>query len=383
MRYLIVRGEACSTLDLEPLIATPPPADPPPLPDDPDALALLLYTSGTTSMPKGVQHTHRSLLNEITSFHEIHRLTPADRYLGAPPVAHIAGLVYGILTPFVLGTSTAFLDRWDPAAALSLIERERVTFMTGPPTFLQTMGEHPDALMRDVSSFRLFSTGGASIPTEVIRRAGARLGCVVKRAYGSTEAPTLTATLLDDDERARLETDGRVIGGNELRLVAPDGSPVPAGEAGEILARGPELFVGYRGPGVDAFDAEGWFHTGDLGTIDDAGLLRVVGRLKDIIIRGGENISTKEIEDLLLEHPAVAEAAVFGTPDERLGERVCAVVALRDGESFTFDAMIEHLDGLAKHKRPERLEVWHEPLPKTDSGKVLKSALRDVVLSGS
>lgn len=371
MRYLIVRGEACSTLDLEPLITSPSPADAPPAPTDPDAIALLLYTSGTTSLPKGVQHTHRALLAEIASFREIHDLSPSDRYLGAPPVAHIAGLVYGILTPFVLGTSSVFLDRWDPAAALELIERQRATFMTGPPTFLQTMGEHLDAARRDLSSFRLYSTGGASIPTEVIRDAGARLDCVVKRAYGSTEAPTVTATRLDDDERARLESDGRPIGGNEVRI----------DPSGEIWVRGPELFTGYRNQGLPSFDENGWFHTGDLGFVDDDGLLHVVGRLKDIIIRGGENIAAKEIEDLLLEHPSVAEVAVFGMPDERLGERVCAVVSVRDGAGFTFEEMLGHLDGIARHKMPERLVVRDAPLPKTESGKILKDQLRAEVLA--
>ena len=384
MRYLVVRGRSCTTMRFEDLIEQPAPAEPPPAPPDPGAHALLLYTSGTTSRPKGVQHTHRGLLAEIDTFPEIHGVTPEDRYLGAPPVAHIAGLVYGFLVPFALGTSTALLDRWDPAAALALIARERVTFMTGPPTFLQTLADHPDAGTVDVSSFRLFSTGGASIPTDVIRRAAATLGCVVKRAYGSTEMPTLTATMLEDDERARLETDGRAIGDAEIRIVRTDGAPVAPGEEGEIWARGPELFTGYRDAGLDAeaFTADGWYRTGDLGTLDLEGLLRVTGRIADIIIRGGENIAAKEIEDLLLEHPAVSEAAVFGLPDERLGERVCAIVSVRDGAAFDETVMLEHLRaaGIATHKLPERLEARDEPLPKTESGKIRKAELRAALI---
>jgi cyclohexanecarboxylate-CoA ligase len=335
----------------------------PPPPDDPAALALLLYTSGTTSDPKGVLHTHRSLLYQVATFSGAHALTPEDRYLGGPPVAHIAGLSYGILAPFALGTSTALLDRWDPATALETAARERATFMTGPPTFLLTMAEALGAgRAADLGAFRLFSTGGASIPTEAVREAGARLGCMVKRAYGSTEVPFLTATAMDDDEHARLHTDGRALGLNEVRI-----------ESGEILARSPGMLAGYQ-DGTDAFTADGWFRTGDLGALDERGFLRVTGRLKDIIIRGGENISAKEIEDLLLQHPGVREAAVVGVADARLGERVCAVIA---GEPTTLEDLTAFLlaRGIAKHKLPERVE-FRETLPKTESGKVRKEALR-------
>ncbi len=360
------------TFDLTKLLATPVPSGPPPMPDDPTQVALLLYTSGTTSNPKGVQHTHESLLCEVDSFTDIHALTPEDRNLGGAPLGHVAGLVYGVLAPFAIGSSTALLERWDPTQAISLIERERVTFMTGPPTFLLGLAQH--AAGRDVASFRLFSTGGASIPAAAVREAGEVLGCVVKRAYGSTELPTLTGSRVEDAEHVRLESDGRPLGGAEIRIVNAAGD-APRGQEGEIVARSPEMFVGYHKAPNPGTDAEGWFATGDVGLIDGDGLLHVTGRIKDIIIRGGENISAAELEDLIQAHPAVAEVAVVGVPDARLGERACAVVVAVS--SLTLEDLAAFLieRGIAKHKLPERLEL-REELPKTESGKVRKDALR-------
>ena len=346
-----------------------------------DGEAVLLYTSGTTSAPKGVLHTHQSLLCEMDSFPTMHALTPEDRYLGGAPLGHIAGLVYGAMTPFALGTSTVLLERWVPARAIAAIAEDRATFQTGPPTFLQTLAS--GAGNANLSSFRLFSTGGAAIPTEAARAAAARLGCVLKRAYGSTELPTLTATTMDDDERARTETDGRAIGGAEVRITGPDGDAQPLGAEGEIWGRAPEMFAGYTDPSIDALTPDGWFRTGDLGMLDADGLLRVTGRLKDIIIRGGENISASELEDILSAHPAVADVAVIGVPDERLGERVCAVIVLRPGATLTLDQAVSHLRAhhVATHKLPEQLEVVAS-LPRTASGKLAKAAVRATIIGG-
>ena len=378
-RVAVARGETDGAASVDAWLDEPPANTVPEPLQRASAPALLLYTSGTTSNPKGVLHSHETLLYELDSLRDVHRITGDDCYLGGSPVTHIAGLVYGLLMPFALGTRTALLDRWDPGRALELIESERATFQTGAPTFLQTLADHPDAARRDLSSFRLFSTGGANIPTEPIRAAEERLGCTVKRAYGSTEVPTLTATAFDDPDDVRLDTDGRAIGAAEMRIVGPDGQDVPAGTEGEILARSPEVFIGYRDPSLDAeaFDDEGWFRTGDLGRVDADGYLRVTGRLKDVIIRGGENISVKEIEDLLAEHPSVADVAVVGMPDPLLGERACAFVATRRGAAFGFDEMVAYLDGreIARQKIPERLVV-RARLPKTASGKVMKTALR-------
>jgi len=378
---VVARGDVPGCFALDEWLAERPSTEAPAPLQRPSDPALLLYTSGTTADPKGVLHSHETLLYEIDSLKDVHRIGVDDCYLGGSPVTHIAGLVYGLLMPFALGTRTALLDRWEAGAALELIERERATFQTGAPTFLQTLGEHADVPNRDLSSFRLFSTGGANIPTERIRAAEARLGCTVKRAYGSTEVPTLTATAFDDPDEARLGTDGRAIGPAEIRIAG-----AASDEEGEIWARSPEVFSGYRNPSLDrdAFDTEGWFRTGDLGRMDADGYLRVTGRLKDVIIRGGENVSVKEVEDLLAEHPAVADVAVVGMPDPLLGERACAFVATRRGATLGFEEMVSYLEGLqiAKQKIPERLEL-RARLPKTASGKVLKSALRAELEDGA
>jgi cyclohexanecarboxylate-CoA ligase len=377
---LVVRGELPGAHALGEWLESPPSAEPPSPLQRPSDPALLLYTSGTTSDPKGVLHSHETLLYEIDSLRDVHRISTDDCYLGGSPVTHIAGLVYGLLMPFALGTRTALLDRWHPGAALDLIEREHATFQTGAPTFLQTLAEEPSIERRDLSSFRLFSTGGANIPTEPIRAAEARLGCTVKRAYGSSEVPTLTATAYDDPEELRLGTDGRVIGDAELRIVTEAGWDVASGDEGEIWARSPEVFTGYRNVALneESFTRDGWYRTADLGRVDAEGYLRVTGRLKDVIIRGGENVSVKEIEDLLSEHPSVADVAVVGMPDPVLGERACAFVAPRPGATLGFNEMVSYLKAreIAPQKIPERLEV-RPKLPKTASGKVLKAALRD------
>jgi non-ribosomal peptide synthetase component E (peptide arylation enzyme) len=377
---IVARGAAPGAVELDALIEADAPSPPWIRPEDPSATALLLYTSGTTGTAKGVQHTHETLLYEIDSLRDVHAITPSDRYLGGGPVAHIAGLVYGVLMPFALGTSTVLLDRWNAGRAIDLIERERVTFQMGTPTFLQTLGEDANADRRDLSSFRLFSTSWASITAELIRDAGKRLGCVVKRAYGSTEVPTLTATSVDDPEDARLETDGRAIGPAEMRIVTDRGRDVRPGNEGEIWARSPEVFVGYRDPTLEeeAFAQDGWYRTGDIGRVDADGYLRVTGRLKDIIIRGGENVSVKEIEDLLSEHPGIAEVAVVGMPDRKLGDRTCAVVVPRSGQTPTLEGVVDFLRDreIASQKLPERLEL-RERLPKTASGKVVKAVLRN------
>ena len=272
---VIARGSAPGASSLDDLLERRAPAPAPHNASRPSDVALLLYTSGTTSNPKGVLHSHETLLYEIDSLRDVHRITPEDCYLGGSPVTHIAGLVYGVLMPFALGTRTAMLERWDAGAALELIEREGATFQTGAPTFLQTLADHPRAAKADLSSFRLFSTGGANIPAEMIRSAERTLRTTVKRAYGSTEVPTLTATGFDDPEDVRLGTDGRSIGAAEMRIAAPEGKPLAAGGEGEIWARSPEVFLGYRNPALDAnaFDADGWFRTGDLGETDTDGAL--------------------------------------------------------------------------------------------------------------
>src|SRR5438094_29869 len=232
--------------------------------------------------------------------------------------------------------------------ALALVGPGRVTYMVGAPTFLRDLAGHPTLAASDTSSFRLFSCGGAAVDPTLVRESAARLGCVVKRVYGSTEFPTVTTSGPDDPPARRVETEGRPIGAAEIRIVDEAGEPVPAGHEGEILARGPECFVGYRDPALnaEAFTPDGWFRTGDLGAVDAAGALRITGRRKDIIIRKGENISARELAGLIAMHPAVAEVAVVGLPDAAAGEIACAVLRLRPGSPApTLADLAAHLPG--------------------------------------
>lgn len=345
---------------------------------DAGAVLMLMYTSGTTAEPKGVLHTHQTLSAEVRSLVAMHQLTTADRTLMPSPLTHVSGIIHAILGPALLGTSAVLMDRWDPGAALALIARERVTYMVGAPTFLGDLTDHPDRPRHDLASLRLFSCGGAAVPADLIRRARAQLGCVAKRVYGSTEFPTITTTGAADAAARGIESEGRPIAPNEVRIVGPGGEPRPAEVEGEIQARGPECCVGYADAALsrEAFTADGWFRTGDLGWLDPDGYLHVTGRVKDIVIRKGEKFSVRELEELIGRHPGVADVAVVALPDPRTGERACAVVVTR-GAPLSLAALAEYLraQGVAAQKLPEQLEIVSE-LPRTDSGKIHRAELR-------
>ena len=345
------------------------------------AVALLIYTSGTTADAKGVLHSHDTLLAEARSLGPVHGITEVDTVLMPSPLTHISGIVHALLVPAVFGTTAVLMERWDPGAGLACIAAERVTYMVGAPTFLRDLAQTPGLARDDVATLRLFSCGGAEVDPTLVREAAARLGCVAKRVYGSTEFPTVTTTGPDDPAERRIDSEGRPIGGNEILLVDEEGGSVPAGREGEILARGPECFLGYRDPALNAesLTPDGWFRTGDLGMLDPAGYLRITGRRKDIIIRKGENISARELEDLIAGHPAVAEVAVVGVPHAVAGEIACAVLRPRPGmRPPTLADLAELLtaQGLSRRKLPERLELVDD-FPRTASGKILKRALRE------
>jgi cyclohexanecarboxylate-CoA ligase len=375
---------------------------------DPDAVALLMYTSGTTAQPKGVLHTHNSLAAEVLSLARVHQLTPADRTLMPSPLTHISGVLHGILSPALLGTSAVLMERWDAHRALDLIAQEGVTYMVGAPTFLQDLiGLRPASLLwaapagryavssqeldshatgshvqasTDYSSLRLFSCGGAGVSPALMQRARECFpNCVAKRVYGSTEFPTLTTTDAADALTHGIDTEGRPIPPAEVRIADATGAAVPTGTEGEVQGRGPECFAGYLDAtlNIDAFTSDGWFRTGDLGVIDAEDYLRITGRLKDIIIRKGEKISVKEVEDAIAAHPAIAEVAVIPRPDPASGERACAVVRFRPGMRADLATLTTFLasQGLAKQKWPEQLEVVDD-FPRTDSGKIQREKLR-------
>lgn len=342
---------------------------------DANDIALLLYTSGTTSpAPKGALHSHNTLDYENRSMIEFFGLSGADVVFMPSPVGHIIGVLYGMQLPFMLGSTVVLLDIWKPEPALDLIAQHRCSFVVAATPFLQGIVQHPNLSSYDISSLRVFACGGADVPPDLIRAATTALNCTVSRGYGSTEYPTATASNASDDVLKRAETDGRAIGAAEVRLA----------DDGELQVRGPELFLGYLDGSLndDAFTADGWFHTGDLAHIDDDGFVEITGRKKDLIIRHGENLSAKEIEDQLFGHPKIADVAIVASPDPRVGEQVCAVVVPEPGADVTLSDLVDWLTDrrMARQKLPERLLLVEE-LPRNASGKVQKFQLRDLARS--
>jgi len=345
-----------------------------------DDAAVILWTSGTTAEPKGVVHTHQSLRHEADSIARAHEMRTGEALLLPMPITHVAGLTYGVLLPVTNAITCVLMDVWEPGRALELVEQERIATMISTPVFMRTMIDHPRFAGTDTSSVRLFSLGGAGVAPAMVREGRERFDCWCKRTYGSTEYPTLTTGQWGDDPEKDATTDGPLIGEAELRIVDPQTlEDVAPGEPGELLARGPEMLSGYFDPALDAdaFVHGGWFRTGDLARFDGE-YLTIVDRLKDIIIRGGENISAQEVEAALVTHPAVADAACVGRADPVMGERICAFVILRDGQTVTLDELRTHvLDaGLARFKAPEALEIRAD-LPRTASGKIQKASLRE------
>jgi cyclohexanecarboxylate-CoA ligase len=350
---------------------------------DPGDRAVLMYTSGTTADPKGVQHSHRTLLAEATS--RVYTLNgPGARHLGLFPPGHMAGLL-SLLRILLLGTPTVIMQTWDAALAATLIDRHAVTSCGGAPVQLSGLLDQQAAGTATLGTLRECLTGAAPVPPSLIERAEAA-GITAFRSYGSSEHPTVSAGTIADPLDRRAGTDGRLLAGNQVRLVDADGRDVPAGQDGEILTRGPELFTGYTDPALNAaaFLPGGWFRTGDVGRTDAYGYLTVTDRLKDIIIRGGENISAKEVEDLLVTHPAIADVAVIAAPDPALGERVCAVIVPRPGFTFDVEQAMAHFAaaGAARQKTPEVILLVDE-LPRTPSGKVRKDVLRAAGKTGA
>jgi cyclohexanecarboxylate-CoA ligase len=345
---------------------------------DRDARAMLVYTSGTTSDPKGVQHSHRSLLAEVFSPTVAIHSAGTGRQLAIFPAGHVAGLL-GLLRVLVHGTSTVVLETWNPAHAARLVDEHRLTYGVGAPVQLSGLLDEQARGTATLATLREFMTGAAGVPPSLIRRAEAA-GITAYRCYGSSEHPTISTGTVDDPLEKRATTDGRIIAGSEVRIVDDEGNDVPAGADGEIASRGGELFLGYTDPELNAgaFLPGRWFRTGDVGRLDVDGYLTITDRKKDIIIRGGENISSKQVEDVLAEHPAVLDVAVVGLPDPLMGERVCAVVVLRPGEELGIEEVRTHFagSGLARQKTPERVEVV-DTLPRTPAGKIQKFELRN------
>jgi len=341
-------------------------------------LAAIIFTSGTTAEPKAVQHSGNSLVAELFNGPTPPPDRPGTVSLQPFPAGHTAGLC-AMLGPLAHGYKTILMDSWDAKRAVVLVERHKVSAMAGTPFFIDSLLDAAAQSGGDISSLTHGTTGGAGVPPSLIERADAA-GWSVVRCYGATEGPSMTAGSAIDPLEVRAGTDGRPLPGVSIRIVDPEGRELPPGTPGEVVAIGPEQFIGYRDAAHNeqAFTADGWLRTGDIGVVDESGVLTITDRMKDIIIRGGENISSKEVEDLLIEHPAVAATAVTGMPDPRYGELVCAFVVLEAGETIDLDGVREHFfaSGIARQKTPEHLIVVDE-FPRTAAGKIQKHVLRE------
>lgn len=348
---------------------------------DPGSVKMVLYTSGTTGRPKGVLHSHETLARAVLRCAAHWRIDDGDAILMPSPVTHVSGYSNGLELPFLAGTRTVLMESWNAAEALALIERHEVRGTVAATPFLTELVAHARAAGTTLPSLRFFACGGAAVPPDIVRDANALFGrAVAFRVFGSSEVPLVTLGFPDDAELAAT-TDGEIVD-YDVRVLDDAGGDVPPGAEGEIVARGPAMFMGYADEAQtrEAIDAEGYFHTGDIGLVTPDKAVLVTGRKKDLIIRGGENISAKEIEDVLHRHPSVAEAAVVAMPHARLGEGICAFVIARPGASPAFAELTGFVSasGLAPQKRPEHIEFVAE-LPRTASGKIRKDVLRETV----
>ncbi len=337
---------------------------------DADAVRMIMYTSGTTGSPKGVLHTHNSLHALLRQIGQHWHAAPGDKFLVPSPISHIGGSIYAFEGPLLLGTSVILMDQWYPDEGVQIMIDRKVTHLAGATPFLEQLLGAAKAAGTTLPDLKVFICGGASVPPSIIREASAYLtSTAVTRVYGSTEVPVTTVGAPDrNDLDHAADTDGRV-GIAEVKIASD----------GEICARGPQMLAGYMHAEHEAsvFDDEGFYRTGDTGRLLDGGYVVVEGRKKDIIIRFGENIAPKEIEDILIEHPGVTEIAIVGLPHERTGEQACAVIVEGPEPAPTLKDMLTFLDakGVARFKIPERVEIWPS-LPKNDAGKVLKHKIR-------
>ena len=354
-----------------PLLDAPPLEEP--LPVDPDAPAIIAFTSGTTRDPKGVIHSHRTIDFESRQLSSLNPTGPSS--ITGAPLGHFMGLLQALLCPLYLDRDVHLVDVWDPGEVLRLMLAEGIGMAGGSTYFLTSLLDHPDFTEAHLKAMPSTGLGGASVPLAVTERAAA-LGIEVYRSYGSTEHPSATGAFIDEPQVKRMTTDGHPLLGVELRL----------DDDGQILTRGPELFLGYTDPELTAqvIDADGWYHTGDVGVLDAEGYLSITDRISDVIIRGGENISAVEVEEQVLGLASVAEVSVVASPDDRFGERAAAVVRVHPGMAApTLEDLRAHLAeaGLAKQKWPELL-IEVPDFPRTPTGKVQKFKLRQQLRDG-
>jgi cyclohexanecarboxylate-CoA ligase len=347
----------------------------------PDDIMQLIYTSGTTGEPKGVMHSANTAMANIIPYAERLRLGADDVVLMASPMAHQTGFMYGLMMPIMLRASVVLQDIWDPKKAVELIRSNHVTFTMASTPFLTDLAKAVEESGEGIPSLRTFLCAGAPIPGPLVEYARKALGAKIVSAWGMTENGAVTLIKLDDDDERAFNTSGCPLSGAEIRVVDANGESLPNGTEGRLLVRSCSNFGGYlRRPHLNNTDAADWFDTGDLAEIDDRGYVRITGRSKDVIIRGGENIPVVEIETLLYKHPAIGQVAIVAYPDERLGERGCAVVVPKPKQTIDLATMVDFLKSqkVALQYIPERLLVLDQ-MPATPSGKIQKFKLREIV----
>lgn len=349
-----------------------------------DELAAVLFTSGTEGLPKGVMLTHNNILASERAYCARLNLTWQDVFMMPAPLGHATGFLHGVTAPFLIGARSVLLDIFTPDACLALLEQQRCTCMLGATPFVYDLLNLLEKQPADLSALRFFLCGGTTIPKKVAREFQQR-GIKLLSVYGSTESSPHAVVNLDDPLSRFMHTDGYAAAGVEIKVVDDARKTLPPGCEGEEASRGPNVFMGYFDEPeltARALDEEGWYYSGDLCRMDEAGYIKITGRKKDIIVRGGENISSREVEDILLQHPKIHDACVVAMPDERLGERSCAYVVLKaPHHSLSLEEVVAFFSRkrVAKYKYPEHIVVI-EKLPRTASGKIQKFLLRKDIM---
>ncbi|EOM5944618.1 medium-chain fatty-acid--CoA ligase [Escherichia coli] len=349
-----------------------------------DELAAVLFTSGTEGLPKGVMLTHNNILASERAYCARLNLTWQDVFMMPAPLGHATGFLHGVTAPFLIGARSVLLDIFTPDACLALLEQQRCTCMLGATPFVYDLLNVLEKQPAELSALRFFLCGGTTIPKKVARECQ-QLGIKLLSVYGSTESSPHAVVNLDDPLSRFMHTDGYAAAGVEIKVVDDARKTLPPGCEGEEASRGPNVFMGYFDEPeltARALDEEGWYYSGDLCRMDEAGYIKITGRKKDIIVRGGENISSREVEDILLQHPKIHDACVVAMPDERLGERSCAYVVLKaPHHSLSLEEVVAFFSRkrVAKYKYPEHIVVI-EKLPRTASGKIQKFLLRKDIM---
>lgn len=349
-----------------------------------DELAAVLFTSGTEGLPKGVMLTHNNILASERAYCARLNLALQDVFMMPAPLGHATGFLHGVTAPFLIGARSVLLDIFTPDACLALLEQQRCTCMLGATPFVYDLLNVLEKQPADLSALRFFLCGGTTIPKKVARECQQR-GIKLLSVYGSTESSPHAVVNLDDPLSRFMHTDGYAAAGVEIKVVDDARKTLPPGCEGEEASRGPNVFMGYFDEPeltARALDEEGWYYSGDLCRMDEAGYIKITGRKKDIIVRGGENISSREVEDILLQHPKIHDACVVAMSDERLGERSCAYVVLKaPHHSLSLEEVVAFFSRkrVAKYKYPEHIVVI-EKLPRTTSGKIQKFLLRKDIM---